>query len=191
MKSTNCNQKACCSYWQHITRILSANTLPWGYWLHVIITIKRNIKESYIWLILLTLITMLWVSQLVNDCRPGVSGNSRSRSFPRMKASDSHSRTLGMDFFIPFPFPNFGNVFFHSHPVPEFWEWFFSFPSFYWIVGMDFFHSLPIPKFAISQMGIKTGIGLGKLSKTFKRYPLNGQSFWQKTLSGQGGTPPP
>ena len=37
---------------------------------------------------------------------PGVSGNSRSRTFPRMEASDSLSRTLGMDFFIPFPFPN-------------------------------------------------------------------------------------
>ena len=43
---------------------------------------------------------------------PGVSGNSRSRSFPRIEASDSRSRTLGMDFFIPFPFPNFGNGFF-------------------------------------------------------------------------------
>ena len=41
----------------------------------------------------------------------GVSGNSRSRPFPRMKASDSHSRIMGMDFFIPFPFPNFRNGF--------------------------------------------------------------------------------
>ena len=37
---------------------------------------------------------------------PGVSGNSRSRPFPRMKASDSLSRIMGMDFFIPFPFQN-------------------------------------------------------------------------------------
>ena len=85
----------------------------------------------------------------------GVSGNSRSRSFPRMEASDSRSRTLGMDFFIPFlfpnfgngffpfpsrsrnlgmnffipfPFPNFGNGFFNSLPVPELWEWNFLFP---------------------------------------------------------------
>ena len=43
---------------------------------------------------------------------PGVSGNSRSRPFPRMKAPDSLSRLMGMDFFIPFPFPNFGNGFF-------------------------------------------------------------------------------
>ena len=63
----------------------------------------------------------------------GVSGNSRSRSFPRMEASDSLSRTLGMDFFIPFPFPNFGNGF-------------FSFPSRSRILGMDFFHSLPVPE---------------------------------------------
>ena len=64
---------------------------------------------------------------------PGVSGNSRSRPFPRMKASDSLSRIMGMDFFIPFPFPNFGNAF-------------FSFPSRSRIMGMGFFHSLPVPE---------------------------------------------
>ena len=67
-----------------------------------------------------------------------------------------------------------GMLFFHSLPVPELWEWvffipfpfpncgngFFSFPSRSRIVGMDFFNSLPIPEFAISQTGIKTGIGL-------------------------------
>ena len=36
-------------------------------------------------------------------------------------------------FFIPFPFPNYGNGF-------------FSFPSRSRIVGMDFFHSLPVPE---------------------------------------------
>ena len=86
---------------------------------------------------------------------PGVSGNSRSRSFPRMEASDSRSRTLGMDFFIPFPFPNFGNVFFHSLPVPEFWEWIFSFPSRSQTLGMEIFHSLPVPELTISKSGIK------------------------------------
>ena len=62
-------------------------------------------------------------------------------------------------------------------PVPELWEWIFSSPSRSWIMGMGFFHhlsvpemwesqvfgffySLPIPEFAISQTGIKTGIGL-------------------------------
>ena len=64
----------------------------------------------------------------------GVSGNSRSRPFPRMKASDSLSRIMGMDFFIPFPFPNFGNGF-------------FLFPSRSRILGMDFFPSLPVPEF--------------------------------------------
>ena len=70
--------------------------------------------------------------------------HSRSRSweFLGMIASDSHSRIVGMDFFhslpvpelwewiffIPFPFPNFGNRFFHSLPIPEFWEWFFFIP---------------------------------------------------------------
>ena len=72
---------------------------------------------------------------------------SRSREFLGMIASDSHSRIVGMDFFhslpvpelwewiffIPFPFPNFGNKFFHSLPIPEFWECFsfipFPFPN--------------------------------------------------------------
>ena len=67
---------------------------------------------------------------------------SRSQEFLGMIASDSHSRIVGMDFFhslpvpefwewiffIPFPFPNFGNRFFHSLPIPEFWEWFFFIP---------------------------------------------------------------
>ena len=48
--------------------------------------------------------------------RSGVSRNSRSLPFPRMKASDSLSRFMEMDFFIPFPFPNFGNGFF---PFPS------------------------------------------------------------------------
>ena len=103
-----------------------------------------------------------------------VSGNSRSPPFPRMKASDSRSRIMGMDFFIPFPFPNFGNaffsfpsrsrimgmVFFHSLPVPELWEWIFFIPFPFPNCGNGFFNSLPIPEFDISQTGIKTGIGL-------------------------------
>ena len=88
-----------------------------------------------------------------------------------MEASDSRSRTLGMDFFIPFPFPNFGNayfsfpsrsrimriVFFQSLPVPKLWEWIFSFPSRSRIVGMDFFHSLPVPEFALFPGGNPNG----------------------------------
>ena len=71
---------------------------------------------------------------------------SRSRPFPGIIASDSRSRILGMFFFIPFPFPNFGNAFFHSLPVPEFWEWIFLFPSRSRILGMGFFNSLPVPE---------------------------------------------
>ena len=69
---------------------------------------------------------------------------SRFRVFLGMIASDSHShgffsypsrsRILGINFFIPFPFPNFGNGF-------------FSFPSCSRILGMFFFHSLPVPQF--------------------------------------------
>ena len=60
-----------------------------------------------------------------------------------------------------FPFPNFGNGFFHSLPVPEFREWiffipfpfpnfgngFFSFPSRSRILGMDFFIPFLFPNF--------------------------------------------
>ena len=58
----------------------------------------------------------------------GVSGNYRSRSLFGMEASDSRSRIVDMDFFIPLPFPDFGIAFFHSLPIPEFWEWILSFP---------------------------------------------------------------
>ena len=46
-----------------------------------------------------------------------------------------------------FPFPNFGNGFFHSLPVPEFRECLFSFPSRSRILGMDFFIPFPFPNF--------------------------------------------
>ena len=59
---------------------------------------------------------------------------SRSREFLGMIASDSHSRIVGMDFFIPFPFPNYGNGF-------------FSFPSRSRILGIDFFIPFPFPNF--------------------------------------------
>ena len=59
---------------------------------------------------------------------------SRSRSFPRMEASDSLPEFREWIFFIPFPFPNFGNGF-------------FPFPSRSQISGMDFFHSFPVPEF--------------------------------------------
>ena len=67
---------------------------------------------------------------------------SRSRSFPRMEASDSLPEFREWIFFIPFPFPNFGNGF-------------FPFPSRSRISGIDFFHSLPVPEFTLSKSGIK------------------------------------
>ena len=85
-----------------------------------------------------------------------------------------------------FPFPNYGNGFFHSLPVPEFRECFFFIPfpfpnygnGFFFIpfpfpnCGNGFFHSLPVPELwewtffipfpfpnlPFSQMGILTGI---------------------------------
>ena len=63
-------------------------------------------------------------------------------------------------FFIPFPFPNFGNRFFHSLPIPEFWEcfffipfpfpnWgngFFQFPSRSRTSGMELSIPVPVPE---------------------------------------------
>merc|ERR1719210_1212735 len=45
-----------------------------------------------------------------------------------MEASDSLPEFREWIFFIPFPYPNFGNGFFHSLPVPEFREWVYSIP---------------------------------------------------------------
>ena len=52
-----------------------------------------------------------------NNSISGESRNSCSRPLPGMKTSDSHSQIMGMDFFISFPFPNFGNAFVHSFSV--------------------------------------------------------------------------
>ena len=84
--------------------------------------------------------------------RPGVSGNSRSRPsqeweplipFPELWewifSFPSRSWISGMLFFIPFPFPNYGNGFFHSLPVPELWEWIFFIPFPFPNCGNGFF----------------------------------------------------
>ena len=76
----------------------------------------------------------------------GVSRNSRSRPFPRMKASDSLSRIMGMDFFIPFPFPNFGNAFFSFPSRSRIMGMFFFIPFPFPNCGNGFFHSLPVPE---------------------------------------------
>ena len=86
------------------------------------------------------------VSLFLIELLTGVSRNSRSRPLPGMKASDSRSQNIRMDFFITFPFPNFGNVFFFiPFPFPNFWNLFFSFPSRSRNVGMDFFIPFPFP----------------------------------------------
>ena len=45
-----------------------------------------------------------------------------------------------------FPFPNFGNGFFYSLPVPEIWEWIFLFPSRSRTLGMEFSIPVPVPE---------------------------------------------
>ena len=48
------------------------------------------------------------------------SRNSPSPPFPGMKVSDSRSRIMGLDLFIPFTFPMFRNVFFIPFLFPNF-----------------------------------------------------------------------
>ena len=85
----------------------------------------------------------------ISSCHFVFSFHSRSPSRPilGMIASDSHSRNVKMDYFIPFPFPNFGNALVHSLPVPEIWEWiFYSLPVpelWEWSFSIPF----PFPKF--------------------------------------------
>ena len=88
-----------------------------------------------------------------------------------------------MDFFIPFPFLNFGMGFFHSLPVPELWEWvFFSFPSRSWILGMVFFISFSFPNFGI---GIIYSRSRSRTPKSHSCSPLQPLSlfFGEKILS--------
>ena len=61
----------------------------------------------------------------------------RQFSFPSIPKNES----------LWFPFPSFGNGFFHSLPIPEFRECFFSIHSRSRILGKVFFHSLPVPEF--------------------------------------------
>ena len=49
----------------------------------------------------------------------GVSGNSHSRPFLGIRASDSRSQSLGMSFSFPFPFPKGGNAIFHSRSCSQ------------------------------------------------------------------------
>merc|ERR550534_414433 len=58
-----------------------------------------------------------------------------------MEAFDSLLEFREWIFFIPFPFPNFGNGFFHSLPVLELREWVFSFPFLFPNFGNGIIHS--------------------------------------------------
>ena len=96
---------------------------------------------------------------------------SRSRSFPRMEASDSLPEFREWIFFIPFPFPNFGNGFFHSLPVPEFREWIFFIPFPFPNSGNGFF---PFPsRSRISGMGFFQFPSRSRILKSHSRSPLS------------------
>ena len=117
---------------------------------------KIRYNSNILWMLSIPSHNWGWVEQwhilrMASDSsqtllKSGMSGNSRSRPSPRMKASDSLSRIMEMDFsfpfcsrivemdfFILFPFLNYGNGFFHSLPVLELWEWIifipFTFPN--------------------------------------------------------------
>merc|ERR1712218_459733 len=66
-------------------------------------------------------------------------------------------------------FPNFGNAFFHSLPIPEFWEWIFSFPSRSRILGMEFSIPFPFPNFG---NGIFYSRSRSRTLKSHSRSPL-------------------
>ena len=66
----------------------------------------------------------------------GVSGNSRSRPFSGIRASDSRSQSLGMSFSFSFPFPKVGNAFLIPVPVPKIWVCNIPFP--FPLMGMDY-----------------------------------------------------
>ena len=117
---------------------------------------KIRYNSNILWMLSIPSHNWGWVEQwhilrMASDSsqtllKSGTSGNSRSRPSPRMKASDSLSRIMGMDFFIP-PVPEFLECFFFiPFPFPNYGNGFFSFPSRSRIVGMDFFHSLPVPE---------------------------------------------
>ena len=74
------------------------------------------------------------------------SRNSPSPPFPGMKVSDSRSWIMGLDFFFPFPIPEFQECFFSFPSHSRILGMFFSFPFCSLILGMGFFHSLPVPE---------------------------------------------
>ena len=94
----------------YLTSIAIAPTERW--WLFVNHN-DNGIIKVVVMIIAIAPTERWWLSVNHNDNGiTGVSGNSRSRPFPRMRASDSRSRIMGMYFFLPFLFPICGNGFF-------------------------------------------------------------------------------
>ena len=75
-------------------------------------------------------------------------------------------------FLIPFPFPNFGNRFFHSLQIPEFWEWLFLIPFPFPNFGNVFF---PFPsRSRISGMELSIPVPVPKRPKVIPAHPCAG-----------------
>ena len=110
---------------------------------------RAHSHSQIFWRLLIQTHSIFWCDIdyeiIFRHCIFSFHSRSRSRSFLGMRDSSSHSRILGMDFFIPFPFPNFWNGLFLSLPVPKFWEWICLFPSCSQI--SDFFISFSFPNF--------------------------------------------
>ena len=108
----------------------------------------------------------LWYSSSTYSCR-----GEREFPFPSIPKNES----------LWFPFPNYGNGFFHSLPVPEFRECFFfipfpfpnygnlffSFPSHSRIVGMDFFIPFPFPNLPFHRRESKRELEFCERYQTF------------------------
>ena len=88
---------------------------------------RRVLPNKVVWLICLLLksrpVSSFCRNQQGGQQGTGVSGNSRSRPFSGIRASDSRSQNSVMSF--SFPFPKVGNAF--SIPVPKLWECNFPF----------------------------------------------------------------
>ena len=128
----------------------------------------------------------------------------RDASIPTFSISSYH-RYLFVPFPFPsipgnnslwFPFPNFGKVFFHSLPVPEFRECLFSFPSRSRILGMDLFIPFPFPNFGngLFQFPLKDVPPFLRRDQTdWHRYQskyltrIVGNLFWGWKREGGGG----
>ena len=82
--------------------------------------------------VLSVLLHLHWKLSLQGLCLRG------EREFPFPSISKNES--------LWFPFPNYGNGFFHSLSVPELLEWFFFIPFPFPNCGNGFYHSLPVPE---------------------------------------------